>query len=417
MNKATRLALVFCGLICVFALVNLSLVLFHWPMSPNSIQLASSVAWSAFPIVFAVVSGLIIARQPFNRIGWLLMVPAIFFVAIHPVDRYLGSFASAPDASAPILLMIWFQNWSWLLLIIPLLLILLLFPTGNPPSQRWRWVLWYALVVFLVMPILSALIQKLTPSNNTWTLQNPIGVIAEDSAVTGYFVTPWIISLGLLVLICTASLFARYRSAPQHERQQIKWLLFAGSIFVVFYVPLLGWQGNTQGWAADLADLLLAVTPTLFPIAIAIAILRYRLWDIDVIIRRTLQYSLVTGLLAMVYFGSVLVGQRIAGALTGEQNSPLVVVISTLLVAALFGRLRARVQDFIDRRFFRQKYDAIQTLAAFTEVARDETRLEALTPALLEAVQDSMQPELAWLWLKETGRSSSVDGSKPMQAR
>ena len=135
--------------------------------------------------------------------------------------------------------------------------------------------------------------------------------------------------------------------------------------------------------------------------SIALAILRYRLWDIDLIIRRTLQYSLITGLLAFVYFGSVLLGQRLAGSLTGEPDSPLVLVVSTLLMAALFNPLRSRVQDFIDRRFYRRKYDALQTLAAFTQTARDETRLEALEPALLAAVRDSLHPEQAWLWLRE----------------
>ena len=135
------------------------------------------------------------------------------------------------------------------------------------------------------------------------------------------------------------------------------------------------------------------------PAAIAIAILRYRLWDIDLIIRRTIQYGLLSGILALVYFGSVVLGQRLAGA-TGEPDSTLVLVVSTLLIAALFNPLRGRVQEFIDRRFFRRKYDAAQTLASFTLTARDETRLEALAPALLAAVQDSLQPEQAWLWLK-----------------
>jgi hypothetical protein len=157
---------------------------------------------------------------------------------------------------------------------------------------------------------------------------------------------------------------------------------------------------DLQGLMSDIRKTLSNLTFLAVPAAIAIAILRYHLWDIELIIRRTLQYSLLTGLLALVYFGSVVLGQRLAGALTGPGESPLVVVVSTLLIAALFNPLRRRVQAFIDRRFYRQKYDAIQTLAAFTQAARDETRLDALVPALLQVVQESMQPEQAWLWLR-----------------
>ena len=146
----------------------------------------------------------------------------------------------------------------------------------------------------------------------------------------------------------------------------------------------------------------------LIPLSIGLSILRYHLWDIDLIIRRTLQYTLITGLLALIYFGSVLLGQRLAGSLTGEPDSPLVLVVSTLLMAALFNPLRTRVQGFIDRRFFRKKYDALQTLAAFTQTARDETQLETLVPALLGAAQDSLEPEQAWLWIKTKTESERL---------
>jgi len=198
----------------------------------------------------------------------------------------------------------------------------------------------------------------------------------------------------VIVLACQVYRYRRVSTAV--ERQQTKWFLFGFGVIVAFipfsvYVDAAG----RRGYLNDINDYLLW-TPLYF--GLAIAILRYRLYDIDIIIRKTLQYGLLSALLALVYFGSVVLLQTVLGATVSD--SPLLVVISTLLIAALFTPLRRRVQGFIDRRFFRRKYDAQQVLAEFARHARDEVELEALTAELIDVVQESMQPERVGVWLE-----------------
>ncbi len=203
----------------------------------------------------------------------------------------------------------------------------------------------------------------------------------------------------------------RYRKiSTLEERQQTKWVVFALGIFISVLLltpavpslfPTLAVATSGRFWFDFVGNGVVGILiPALLPLAMGVSILRYRLWDIDVIIRKTLVYAVLTGLLALVYFGTVVILQTLLGSLSGEQ-APVFIVLSTLLTAALFSPLRRRVQVVIDRRFFRRKYDAAETLAAFGATARDEVELDALTAELLRVVDETMQPQRVSIWLRE----------------
>ena len=227
------------------------------------------------------------------------------------------------------------------------------------------------------------------------SIPNPIGFIPAD-AWDRYIAVPWFIGLISLTISSVLSLIFRYRHAAAVEREQIKWLLYACAMFAVVYIPGI-WLSDTT--ASDAWYTVLTITILAIPAAITTAILRYRLWDIDLIIRRTLLYGVLSGLLGLVYFGSVVLLRQLMGGFTG--NSSAALVISTLLVAALFNPLRGRLQNLIDRRFYRPRYNAALTLDEFAAVARSEVGLPALSDQLSNAVISSLQPEVLGLWLRK----------------
>jgi hypothetical protein len=242
-----------------------------------------------------------------------------------------------------------------------------------------------------------------------WPERGPALVTGDESPSHVYLVLvvfvaePMILLAGLGAVI---SLLVRFRRARGDERQQIKWFASAATLTLVWIIVftfvigelLLSAEGGLPEATIPLSGLL--VLPSI-PIATGIAILRYRLFDIDVIINRTLVYGSLTVMLALIYFGGVATTQAIFGAFTGQEEQPqLAVVVSTLVIAALFNPLRRRVQSFIDRRFYRKKYDARKTLEAFSAKLRDETDLEALTDDLVGVVRETMQPAYASLWLR-----------------
>jgi hypothetical protein len=347
----------------------------------------------------ALVGSLIASRQPRNPVGWLIVGHALCFTlgefgrqyAIYSVLTDPGSLPFARAMASP-------AYWAWFPGLIMMMSFLpLYFPNGRLLSPRWRPVLWFTVSAISIITFMTAI----RPSEDeTPGIPNPLGIEALKSAGIFEIIVPALWSV--LAVVSGVSLVLRFRRAVGEERQQIKWVAYA-VVLLIFFTILnqLLLRDLPPGWSEILFALLLEV----LWISIAVAIFRYRLYDIDVVINRTLVYGALTLLLALIYFGGVVVLQATLRALTGQESS-LAVVASTLLIAALFSPLRSRIQSFIDRRFYRRKYDAAKTLEAFSATLRHETNLDALNEHLVAVARDTMQPAHVSLWLREPERES-----------
>jgi hypothetical protein len=271
--------------------------------------------------------------------------------------------------------------------------LMLLFPTGRLPSLRWRFVAWTAGVSGAVLIALSFF--YISPDQ----VGGAVSVVAVVVA-SALFVS---------VFLSAISLVVRYRRADGVERQQLRWLAVAAVLVGAYIVG--GLIGFDRLLGEGVWNLINAASNAGLYAAVGVAILRYRLYEIDIIINRALVYGSLTVMLVGVYFGGIVVLQRVFVTLTGQQST-LAVVASTLAIAALFNPLRRRVQALVDRRFYRRKYDAAKTLAAFSARLRDETDITTLSDDLVEVVRETMQPEHASLWLRPHGAGAKVDAPR-----
>ena len=346
-----------------------------------------------FGISYLIVGGLIAARHPENAIGWFLLA-GLFILSANEFMRWYANMGlqvqpgSLPAFEVSAALTNALESIGYLLLLI---FPFLLFPNGRILSQRWLPILWFA-VFTLFIQFLEVFRPGPLDYYPNW--DNPLGI----EQMAGYYeISGTLIEIftAALFITCSILLILRYRRATIIERQQIKWFAFTAIIISLGLLISLIFLEEVPPIVETVIGLSIFSSLVL---AFAIAILRYNLWDIDLIIRRTLQYTMLTGLLALVYFGTILVLGNLVVRITG-QGSPVVIVISTLVIASLFNPLRTRVQEFIDRRFYRKKYDAQQALAHFAVIARDEVDMDKLSAALLSVVQETLQPEATSLWI------------------
>lgn len=395
MRKSAFFAWLICALTIVTALADVAFILIQ---NTGQEDQYANIIFALVPILFAIPAALIITRQPGNTIGWLLMINPLVEIPSSLFSIYLSGFQTAPPPPTfPNLFMIWFVSLSWMALIFPVLLIPLFFPNGRLISPRWRWTVFLTIGMTLFLSVWGAFTRQIYLDFMPWEMTNPIGFITEET--TNTILAPWSILLAVVTIASLASMVVRYRRGSLVERQQMKWLLYACFLFGLVYIPGVITNTNSSKWSVQLLiGYLLPLAIMAIPASITIAILRYRLFDIDVIIRLTLVYGLLTGLLGLVYFGGVVVLQQVFRTLSG-QTGQVAIVITTLLMAALFNPLRRRIQSIIDRRFFRQKYNADQALARFAVAARDSTVPAALTTMLLDITRETLEPTQVSLFL------------------
>ena len=348
------------------------------------------------PVVFSGLAALIISNQPLNVIGWLFMITAVAAAVADPVNLWLTSFDTPPDHLHPGLWMaLWFENWSWLTFMFPIFHLLQVFPTGRVLTPRWRWLTYLEIAMLAIFVGLVTVTAEMGSTEGEWTVANPIGFVPMDIWDRG-FSQIWSVGLLILVLGGAASMIVRFRRAQGPERQQMKWLLYVLVIFVIVYAVTVVLQ--EFGGPGVLGDLVFLLSILSIPVAITAAVLRYQLFDIDLIIRKTLVYGLLTGLLAVFYLGSVVLLQSM---FRGEGNSSVSVAGSTLLITASFSPLRRRIQTLIDRRLYRSKYQAQQVIERFGTAAQSEANLETLSDDLMAVIAATLQPRSEVLWIRE----------------
>jgi hypothetical protein len=363
------------------------------PTADVADDLLARLGWGAYPTVGAVI----VARRSGNRIGWLccavglLLGPAFFaqdyawYALVHEQGTVPGGLAMA-----------WVGLWPWYVVLGLLSFVLLLFPSGRLPSNRWRPVAWVGAAGTACLGLSAAFKPRPLEGLGLGDLTNPLGIHGAE-AIFNVLETA-VLAIGLVAVLAVASMIGRFRRAHGDERQQLKWFAAAAALSVLVWAAFVA-TGVADRAPTAVQTVLVGTWLWAVPVAIGVAVLRYRLYDIDRIINRTVVYGLLTALLGIVYAGAVLVSGQLFGGAAGNPPS-LAVAGATLAVAALFQPARRRIQRVVDRRFNRRRYDLAKTIQAFSTRLRDEVDLDTLSAELVAVADQTMEPTMISLWLR-----------------
>ncbi len=362
------LALGFCGLVFAATIWHILGFLPQSISQGNLFQLLSGILIGIFPLTFAILASLILYRQPTHVIGWLMVLVVIGGLLTLGSERYFQGMAAPPIApSLTFWLMLFTYNLSWMLFIVPLILIPLYFPNDYPPSRRWNWVIYLA-AALLIFNSITTLFQTeigLEGLETEWVLRNPIGFMPVDQ-LENVVNLIWVVALGVLIVACMTAIIVRYRRGSKLEQAQIKWMIYSSLFFYITYVLLLLFsilfnQNNSFAIYSTLIDFLLGLSFLAIPTGICIAILRYRLWDIDFVINRSIIYGSLTIFLIMLSGSILFIINTLFQNISGGP------IIAVALSAAIFGALlqpvRRNLQRFVDKRFYNIQIDYNKTPA------------------------------------------------------
>ena len=348
------------------------------------------VVFAGVPLlVYPTIGAFIVSRRPKNAVGWILCGMGFVFEVLAFAGAYANYSRFAHPGSLPgEKIMLALNTWTvGPSLMLPTVLLVLLFPDGKLPTAQARYkvpVKWLGRIVAWMAVCGAALVYF-------WGLPWPGGAVEVLNTIGG-------VSLVVSFVASVFSVFVRHQSAEGRERQQIKWFAYGAAVLMGSFFFLQGAGEQLSEWAIFV---LIVIGLMVIPVSVGIAIMRYRLYDIDFLINRTIVYGLLTTTLLLVYLSGVAATQAILQTFTGQAELPqLAIVVSTLVIAALFNPLRRRIQSFIDRRFYRRKYDARKTLEAFSAKLRHETDLGSLSEDLTNVVGETMQPAHVSLWLR-----------------
>jgi hypothetical protein len=348
-------------------------------------------------VAYSATGALVASRHPANPVGWLFCAIGTGFAATEALNAY----AAQPERPAGAQVAAWLSTWLGEPATAAIVPLILLFPDGRFLSARWRGLAWVAVgAAFLWAVALAFAPGPLTVE----AVRNPVGIEAAGGVLRPLTDIGAMV-FTLLILVAIGGLVARFRSAEARERRQIKWVALAAGFavaMVLVLIVVIASVNTDEGIWDTITALLVASALASFPVAAGLAILRHGLYDIDVVINRTLVYGALTATLAGAYLGSVLLLELALAPLT--QDSGLAIAASTLAAAALFRPARAWIQGVVDRRFYRRRYDAARTLESFGSRLRDQVDLDSLTSELRGVVTDTVQPAHVSLWLRERAR-------------
>jgi hypothetical protein len=360
-------------------------------------------------LVFPLVGLIIFTRRPEHPIGWLFCLSQIGW-ALNNFANGFGMYAlhARPDLLPAAGWIVWFYTWPGYLSTGLFVILLLLFPDGQLPSPRWRWLVWLTAIFIGLGMFVSAFAPGSVDASGALPYPNPLGMGGPLSGLLAWANGFTQLLMTFLIVPAAISLVLRFRSARGQTRQQLKWLAGALVLMVLAVAAaMVLWTvypvaAATPLWAVVIEQFAI-FSLALVPIAAGIAIMRYRLYEIDRIINLALVYAGLTAALALIYFGCVLALQAVLSAITGEGQSTIATVLSTLAIASLFIPLRQRIQRLIDRRFYRQKYNAELVLGRLSGVLRNEVDLQLMSDQLVAVVEETLQPNQATLWIARKG--------------